>query len=142
NGYWLTGDVARRDAEGRFYHLDRTVDVIDTAAGPVYSLPLEEVLIADCADLVADCSVVGVPAATGAGQAPVAVVRLQDDAAGTTGEVLAERANKALADAGLAALAAVRIATAPGDFPLGPTGKVLKRELRTRLAGILESRAR
>lgn len=137
NGYWLTGDVARRDAEGRFYHLDRTVDVIDTATGPVYSLPIEEVLIADCADLVADCSVVGVPAASGVGQSPVAVVRLQSDAVGTTGEALAERANKALADAGLATLAAVRIAVEPGDFPLGPTGKVLKRELRTRLAGIL-----
>ena len=39
NGWWLTGDLARRDAEGRFYHLDRTVDVIDTETGPVYSLP-------------------------------------------------------------------------------------------------------
>ena len=137
NGYWLTGDVARRDEEGRFYHLDRTVDVIDTAAGPVYSLPIEEVLLADCADLVWDCSVVGVPAADGVGQAPVAVVRLQEEAAGTTGDAVRERANKALADAGLAQLAAVRVAVDEGEFPLGPTGKVLKRELRARLAGVL-----
>ncbi|MEV0644004.1 class I adenylate-forming enzyme family protein [Phytomonospora sp. NPDC050363] len=142
NGYWLTGDVARRETDGRFYHLDRTVDVIDTSAGPVYSLLLEEILLADCAELVADCSVVGVPAAGGVGQAPVAVVRLQAEAAGTSGEAVAERANKALADAGLATLAAVRVAVEPGDFPLGPTGKVLKRELRTRLAGILEDAGR
>ncbi|NUR29251.1 MAG: acyl--CoA ligase, partial [Catenulispora sp.] len=45
NGFWLTGDVARRDAEGNFYHLDRTVDVIDSLDGPVYSLELEEVLL-------------------------------------------------------------------------------------------------
>jgi acyl-coenzyme A synthetase/AMP-(fatty) acid ligase len=132
NGYWLTGDVARRDGEGNFYHLDRTVDVIDTAAGPVYSLPIEEVLLADCADLVQDCSVVGVPGAAGEGQRPIAVVRPQAEAAGVTGEEVREKANKALADAGLTPLAAVIIARTGEDFPLGPTGKVLKRELRTR----------
>jgi acyl-CoA synthetase (AMP-forming)/AMP-acid ligase II len=133
-GYWLTGDVARRDADGVFYHLDRTVDVIDTAAGPVYSLPIEEVLLADCAALIQDCSVVGVPGAPGEGQRPVAVVRLQADAADSSAEDVREAANKALAQAGLAALAAVSIARTPADFPLGPTGKVLKRELRTRFA--------
>ncbi|WP_037603597.1 class I adenylate-forming enzyme family protein [Streptacidiphilus rugosus] len=136
-GYWLTGDVARRDAEGRFYHLDRTVDVIDTLAGPVYSLPIEEVLLADCAELVQDCSVVGVPGAPGEGQRPIAVVRLQADAARCTAEEVQEAANKALAEAGLATLAAVSVARTPEEFPLGPTGKVLKRELRTRFATLL-----
>ncbi|MFF2658900.1 class I adenylate-forming enzyme family protein [Kitasatospora sp. NPDC058032] len=133
-GYWLTGDVARRDAEGRFYHLDRTVDVIDTAVGPVYSLPIEEVLLADCAELVRDCSVVGVPGAAGEGQRPIAVVQLQQEAESATDPEVLEAANKALAGAGLAALAAVRIARTASEFPLGPTGKVLKRELRTRFA--------
>ncbi|MER5351708.1 class I adenylate-forming enzyme family protein [Kitasatospora sp. NPDC002551] len=133
-GYWLTGDVARRDAEGRFYHLDRTVDVIDTAAGPVYSLPIEEVLLADCAELVRDCSVVGVPGAAGEVQRPIAVVQVQQEAAQATEDDVLEAANKALAETGLAALAAVRIARTPEEFPLGPTGKVLKRELRTRFA--------
>ncbi|MET8701330.1 class I adenylate-forming enzyme family protein [Kitasatospora sp. NPDC004723] len=133
-GYWLTGDVARRDTEGRFYHLDRTVDVIDTAVGPVYSLPIEEVLLADCAELVRDCSVVGVPGAAGEGQRPIAVVQLQQEAESATDPEVLEAANKALAGAGLAALAAVRIARTASEFPLGPTGKVLKRELRTRFA--------
>ena len=62
-GYWLTGDVVRKDPEGRFYHLDRTVDVIDTATGPIYSLPMEEVLLADCSDWIVDCAIVGVPSA-------------------------------------------------------------------------------
>ncbi|MFF0574330.1 class I adenylate-forming enzyme family protein [Streptosporangium saharense] len=137
NGYWLTGDVARRDGEGNFYHLDRTVDVIDTARGPVYSLPIEEVLIADCADLVQDCSVVGVPGRPGEGQRPVAVVLPQAEAAGVTDDEALERANKALADAGLTTLAAVVVARDEADLPLGPTGKVLKRELRTRHATLL-----
>jgi acyl-coenzyme A synthetase/AMP-(fatty) acid ligase len=137
NGYWLTGDVARRDASGKFYHLDRTVDVIDTAAGPVYSLPIEEVLLADCADVVRDCSVVGVPGA-GGGQVPIAVVQLQHGATDATDDDVRDQANKALADAGLSTLAAVRIVREPADFPLGPTGKVLKRELRTRFSTLFQ----
>ena len=139
NGYWLTGDVARRDREGNFYHLDRTVDVIDTRSGPVYSLPIEEVLLADCGDVVQDCSVIGIPAAEG-GQTPVAVVRLQAGAGDWTAEAILERANKELAGVGLAGLSAVVVATEPDDFPLGPTGKVLKRELRTRHASLLAGR--
>src|SRR5262249_1605101 len=79
NGFWLTGDVARRDSDGNYHHLDRTFDVIDTVDGPVYSLELEEVLIADCADVVRDCTVIGVPG-PGGGQRPIAVVQLQADA--------------------------------------------------------------
>jgi len=139
NGYWLTGDVARQDGDGNFYHLDRTVDVIDTVTGSVYSLPIEEVLLADCGDVVQDCSVIGIPA-PGGGQAPVAVVRLQAGAAEWTAEAVLEKANKELAGAGLATLAAVVVATEPDDYPLGPTGKVLKRELRTRLSSLLAER--
>lgn len=134
DGFWLTGDVARKDADGNFYHLDRTVDVVDTATGPVYSLPIEEVLLADCAEVVQDCSVVGVPGPAGEAQVPIAVVRLQADADGWTEEAILDKANKELARAGLVPLAAVHIVRTPRDFPLGPTGKVLKRELRTRYA--------
>jgi acyl-coenzyme A synthetase/AMP-(fatty) acid ligase len=134
NGFWLTGDVARREPDGTFYHLDRTVDVIDTDAGPVYSLPIEEVLLADCDEIVQDCAVVGVP--DGTGLVPVAVVRPQAEATAWSEEAILERANQELAAAGLARLAAVRVARSAEDFPLGPTGKVLKRELRTRHAGM------
>lgn len=136
NGFWLTGDLARRDDEGNFYHLDRTVDVVDTADGPAYSLEIEEVLLADCAEHVRDCSVVGVPDAAGAGQRLIGVVQLQAGADVTEEELLAH-ANTELARAGLHDLAAIVIARTPEDFPLGPTGKVLKRELRTRHAGLL-----
>jgi len=139
NGFWLTGDVARRDGEGNFYHLDRTVDIIDTADGPVYSLPVEEVLLADCADVVRDCAVVGVPGPAGDGQRPIAVVQLQSDASDWTAEAVLEKANKELAAVGLAPLASVSIARTPQDYPLGPTGKVLKRELRTTFATLFTS---
>jgi acyl-CoA synthetase (AMP-forming)/AMP-acid ligase II len=134
--YWLTGDVARRDSEGNFYHLDRTVDVIDTLSGPVYSLPVEEVLLADCDDVVRDCAVVGLPGPDG-GQRPIAVVQLQADATDWTAEKVREAANQALVETGLATLDAVIIARTPEDYPIGPTGKALKRELRTRHATLL-----
>jgi 3-aminoavenalumate diazotase len=137
SGWWLTGDVARKDAEGNFYHLDRTVDVIDTVSGPVYSLQLEEVLLADCTDIIRDGVVIGVPAGGGLGQEPMAIVQLQQGAEEWSAEAILERANKELADKGLHPLAAVSIAVTEQDYPLGPTGKVLKRELRTKFAAHL-----
>lgn len=139
NGYWLTGDVVRKDADGNFYHLDRTVDVIDTLQGPVYSLPMEEVLLADCAELVIDCAVVGVPAADGRGQAPVAVLRLQPGVNAPPRAQLLALLNAELKAASLTPLAAVVIAQSAQEFPTGVTGKVLKRELRTRLSRLLQA---
>nr|BFD88179.1 hypothetical protein StreXyl84_75800 [Streptomyces sp. Xyl84] len=136
-GYWLTGDVAVRRPDGRFYHLDRTADVIHTAGGPVHSLPLEEVLIADLADVVQDCAVIGVPAPSGEGQLPLAVVRLQADSPLSDPAGIREAANRELTAAGLHPLAAVSVARGGDDYPTGPTGKVLKRELRTRHASAL-----
>jgi acyl-coenzyme A synthetase/AMP-(fatty) acid ligase len=139
-GYWLTGDVVRRDSEGRFYHLDRTVDVMETSTGPVYSLPIEEVLLADCAGLVQDCAVIGVPSADGA--RPVAAVRLQKSVQEPSSAALLERLNQALTTAQLTPLAGVIIVRNNADYPTGVTGKVLKRTLRTRLAGFLNETAR
>ncbi len=138
SGYWLTGDVARRDADGRFYHLDRTVDVIDGPFGAVYSLPIEEVLLADFAEIVLDCSVVGVPGHNGFGQRPIAIIRPQPDATIPTEDQLLTLFNERLSKSGLEQLAAMQVARRPADFPVGVTGKVLKRELRTRFATLLK----
>jgi acyl-coenzyme A synthetase/AMP-(fatty) acid ligase len=140
SGYWLTGDIARRDSEGRFYHLDRTVDVIDTLTGPVYSLPIEEILLADCAELINDCAVVGVPA-PGGGQRPVANVKLQPGVKEPSTSELLAHMNSVLTAAKATTLAAVVVARTPEDYPSGVTGKALKREMRTRLATLLTSGA-
>lgn len=140
SGYWLTGDIARRDSEGRFYHLDRTVDVIDTLSGPVYSLPIEEVLLADCAELIVDCAVIGVPSPRG-GQLPVANIKLQPGLKEPTLAQLLEHLNGVLRAAKLTELAAVNIARSAEDYPSGVTGKALKREMRTRFATLLTGAA-
>jgi acyl-coenzyme A synthetase/AMP-(fatty) acid ligase len=127
-GYFLTGDVVRR-VGGTWYHLDRTPDVITTARGPVYSLPVEEVVLMETQAL--DAAVVGVddPAAEGCAT-PVAVV-LFKDAPRSAEEVLA-RCNTALARRGMTRLAAVVVAADRDELPVGVTGKVLKRVLRER----------
>ncbi|NEE52627.1 acetyl-CoA synthetase, partial [Streptomyces sp. SID8455] len=56
-GYWLSGDLVRRSADGEFFHVDRAVDRIRTEAGDGYSALMEEELLLAVEEL-ADCSVV------------------------------------------------------------------------------------
>jgi long-chain acyl-CoA synthetase len=129
NGYFLTGDVVRRDGAGDWYHLDRTPDTIATATGTVYSLPLEEILLLESGAL--DAAVVGVrdPAADEFGL-PIGIVLLEDD--GIDAAELLERCNTRLAARGLDALKAIVVVDDRAGLPVGATGKVLKRVLRER----------
>jgi acyl-coenzyme A synthetase/AMP-(fatty) acid ligase len=129
-GYWLTGDLVYRNDSGEWIHVDRVPDAIKTASGMVYSLVAEELLQDGLPD-VEECSVIGTPAGAGF-QGLLAVVRPRH---GTIVDQvrLRERANELLAAAGMPALIDLAIA-ATSDIPTGPTGKVLKRELRDRYA--------
>jgi acyl-coenzyme A synthetase/AMP-(fatty) acid ligase len=129
-GYFLTGDMVRREPDGTWYHLDRTPDVIRTAAGPVYSLPLEEVVLLETGAFDAAVVAVDDPDTDGC-SLPVAVLLYRDGDALTAEEALA-RCNNALADRGHATLAGLVVATDRGELPVGVTGKVLKRVLRER----------
>ncbi|WFE30117.1 class I adenylate-forming enzyme family protein [Solwaraspora sp. WMMD791] len=136
SGYWLTGDVVYRDETGKFYHLDRVPDVIHTSGGPVYSLPLEEAILVGCPQ-IADCAVVAVRApGPETGDVPFAAVKLAPGAAEP--DDLLATVNSALAARDLPTLRAVAVATDPADFPTGPTGKVLKRQLRQRFSAVLQ----
>lgn len=122
-GYWLTGDIAYRDEDGYFYQVDRAVDVVQTAQGPGYSVQMEELVLNEVAG-VADCTIV-------AGRyrdetVAVAVVTGEDIDA----EKVLFAANQALRAAGKPELTMVEVASANTDFPLGVTGKSLKRYLR------------
>jgi acyl-coenzyme A synthetase/AMP-(fatty) acid ligase len=141
-GYFLTGDIVRRDGEGRFYHLDRTPDVIHSAAGPVHSLPLEEVVLRVTQAL--DAAVVGVddPEAPGK-SAPVAVVLFRDGDEGTgrSFDDLLAAVNAELGRKGLPLLRGLLVAADREGLPVGVTGKVLKRQLRERHRDLLHERA-
>ncbi|MBI3688218.1 MAG: acyl--CoA ligase [Actinobacteria bacterium] len=126
-GYWLTGDMALRDENGDHYLVDRAADAIPTSSGMGYSVAMEEVLLASLAQ-VSDCAVVA--GRYGEEVVPVAVVTTH------TGDVdaglLMAGANDALRAAGHPELALLEVARTEQDFPLGVTGKVLKRQLRER----------
>lgn len=128
-GYFLTGDVVRRDADGTWYHLDRTPDAIHTVAGPAYSLPLEEVVLNETGAFDAAVVAVDDPYADGWSR-PVAVVLFKSG--GPTPQDVLARCNRVLAHAGMTQLAAAVVAENRAGLPVGVTGKVLKRVLRER----------
>ncbi|MDQ7803469.1 class I adenylate-forming enzyme family protein [Amycolatopsis sp. A133] len=132
NGYWLSGDLAYRDEARRFYHVDRAADAIRTDAGPVYSVLTEEILVAHLPQ-VADCTVV---AAERDGRVEaVALMQLRaGHTAGHTADSLLAAANDVLSGLGKPPLVGVEVVGAGAVIPVGVTGKVLKRRLRSRYA--------
>ncbi len=131
NGYYLTGDLVRRDAQGRYFHLDRAADAVIADDGtPFYTALSEERIQAACPD-VADCTVV-INKIEGE---VVTDVLLELD---PSYEVdLAELTGRIHAALGPVTAATVRRVTAPdaAELPRGATGKVRKALLRARDGG-------
>jgi 3-aminoavenalumate diazotase len=123
DGWWRTGDVVRRDRWGRIYQLDREVDVIHTADGPVYSLEVEEEVLKCPA--VGDVAVIGADDGTGH-SVPIAVCSLRDGVQVRPADILADLNTRLPAGARLRKV----IVLPAAEMPYGVTGKVLKRRLR------------
>ncbi|MFJ6748332.1 MULTISPECIES: AMP-binding protein [unclassified Streptomyces] len=130
-GYWLPGDMAYRDAEGDFFLVDRAADAIETEQGTGYSVFMEEVILSDVPS-TGDVAVVA--GRRGGRTVPVAVVTVEEGAAAA--DKLLRQANDALAAAGHPPLGMLEIARSDADFPVGVTGKVLKRQLREKYADL------
>jgi acyl-coenzyme A synthetase/AMP-(fatty) acid ligase len=136
-GYWLTGDLVYQDASGNYFVVDRTKDAIETDEGTGYSVLMEEVLLSEIGS-ISDCAVVA--GRVGEQIVPVAVVISRDPSADAEG--LLAIANSVLAKTGdHPRIAVLDIALTPEDFPVGVTGKVLKRELRERYSDLASSLA-
>ncbi|MGH3673927.1 MAG: class I adenylate-forming enzyme family protein [Pseudonocardiaceae bacterium] len=138
-GYFLTGDVVRRDEDGNFYHLDRTPDVITTIGGPVYSLPIEEVVLTVTGALDAAVIAVDDPEHPSTAR-PIAVVLFKDLAPSPVHELLT-RCNAELDRAQLTPIRALVMVVDRSELPVGVTGKVLKRVLRERYHDLLREHA-
>jgi len=113
---------------------DRTKDATETAEGTGYSVLMEEVLLSEIS-AITDCAVVA--GRHGDEIVPVAVV-ITDDSPAEAPRLLTE-ANDVLEKAGHPRIAVLDVAVTPDDFPVGVTGKVLKRELRDRYRDLGES---
>lgn len=125
-GYWLTGDLAYRDEEGRFYHVDRTSDSITTRRGTIYSCQFEEFVLRHVPEVV-DCFLVTSGGTDGAPQHLVLTVELPT--ADTEPQELHERINSALREARFPPVD--RLVVKEPDEHVGITGKALKRTMRS-----------
>jgi len=118
-GWFHTGDLARRDADGFYFIVDRVKDLIIRNGFNVYPREVEEVLYAHPA--VAEAAVVGVPDPL-RGEEVGALVQLREGAEATEEEL------RDFVAARIAAFKYPRVIRF-GPVPKGPTGKILKREI-------------
>ena len=120
-GWFHTGDLAHADDDGYLFIVDRKKDLVIRGGYNVYPREVEEVLFEHPA--VAEAAVIGKPDAK-LGEEVVAVVALKAGASTTPEEVrdwCRER---------LAAYKYPREVRIVEALPKGPTGKILKKELR------------
>ncbi|WP_028660041.1 long-chain-fatty-acid--CoA ligase [Nocardioides insulae] len=120
DGWFRTGDLARRDADGFYYIVDRAKDLIIRGGFNVYPREIEEVLMAHPA--VSLAAVVGVPHQSHGEEIKAYVIR-HDDAD------LTEEALVAWAKEQMAAYKYPRQVEYVDSLPMTSTGKILKREL-------------
>jgi len=120
-GWFRTGDIATRDDEGYYFIVDRKKDMILRGGFNVYPREIEEVLYGHPA--VAEAAVIGVPHASH-GEEVKAIVALKPGQHATADEI------KAYCKERLASFKYPRTIEFRDKLPKGPTGKILKRELR------------
>jgi long-chain acyl-CoA synthetase len=122
NGWLYSGDIAVKDADGFYFIVDRTKDMIVRGGYKVYPREIEELLITH--EAVSLVAVIGIPHQE-LGEEIKACIVLKE--------------NTAIAEADLIAWIKERVATYKyprhieflASLPMSATGKILKKELRT-----------
>jgi long-chain acyl-CoA synthetase len=120
-GWFHTGDLAYVDDDGFLFIVDRKKDLIIRGGFNVYPLEIEDVLYEHPA--VAEAAVIGRPDER-LGEEVVAVVALKE------GETVTEEELVAYCKERVAAYKYPREVRFLDELPKGPTGKILKKELR------------
>ncbi|WP_182907898.1 long-chain fatty acid--CoA ligase [Microbispora sp. H13382] len=121
DGWFRTGDVARRDEDGYYFIVDRAKDMIIRGGFNVYPREIEEVLMTHPA--VSLAAVVGVAHDSHGEEIKAYVIR--KPGATTTEEELVAWCRETMA-----AYKYPRIVEFRESLPMTATGKILKRELR------------
>ena len=126
-GGWLhTGDLARKDAEGFLYIVDRKKDMIISGAENIYPREIEEVLYTH--SKILEAAVIGVPDAVW-GEAVKAVVVLKPGEKMTAAEVID------FCKVNLASYKKPRSVDFVPELPKTTSGKIAKMILRERYRG-------
>lgn len=121
NGWLHTGDVGYRDTEGFFYLVDRKNDMIIRAGENIYPREIDEVLYNHPA--VQDAATIGIPDNLYGEEVRSYVVRKNGSA--VSEQELMDHCRSHLAD-----YKSPKSIVFLDEIPKGPTGKLLKRELR------------
>jgi long-chain acyl-CoA synthetase len=123
NGWFRTGDLARRDADGFYFIVDRAKDLIIRGGFNVYPREVEEVLVTHPA--VSLAAVVGVPHDSHGEEIKAFVIP-------TEGATIDPDQLVAWCREQMASYKYPRIIELVPSLPMTATGKILKRELSTR----------
>ena len=125
DGWFHSGDVGIRDADGFYYVVDRIKDMVITGGENVYPTEVENVLYSHPA--VRDAAVVGLPDPKW-GESVTAVVVTHP------GQSLSLEELRAFASERLARYKVPQRLVIVDELPRNPTGKVLKNQLRDALS--------
>ncbi|MFI7063246.1 long-chain fatty acid--CoA ligase [Kribbella sp. NPDC050124] len=125
HGWHHTGDIGYLDADNYLYIVDRAKDMIITGGFNVYSTEVEQAVLAHAA--VQDCAVIGRPDDKW-GERVVAVVQPQAGGDVDPGELIA------FVKARIGSVKAPKEVLVWPDLPRSKVGKVLKSEIKERLA--------
>ncbi len=125
NGWFHTGDIGYRDADGFYYIVDRKSDMIIRGGENIYPREIDEVLYGHPA--VAAAATIGVPDVL-YGEEVAAFIVLKDGVSCDADELI-DFCRRRLAD--FKCPKSIRIVD---EIPKGPTGKLLKRELAKEFA--------
>lgn len=120
-GWFHTGDLAYADEDGYLFIVDRKKDMLIRGGYNVYPREVEEVLFAHPA--VAEAAVIGKPDAR-VGEEVLAYVVAKPGAEADPDDIIAYARDR------LAAYKYPREVRVVAELPKGPTGKILKRELK------------
>jgi long-chain acyl-CoA synthetase len=121
DGWFRTGDIGRVDADGYFFIVDRKKELVIRGGYNVYPREVEEVLY-EHPD-VREAAVIGIPH-DDLGEEVGAAVALKDGAATDVGEL------RQFVKDRVAAYKYPRHVWLVDELPKGPTGKILRREIR------------
>lgn len=124
-GWFSAGDMAQADEEGFLYIVDRKKDLIISGGENVYPTEVEDLLCRHPA--IEEVGVIGMPHEVW-GEQVCAVVRLRPGCSLQLGE-LRQWAKSQMAD-----FKCPRALEVWPELPKGPTGKLLRRQIRSRLA--------
>jgi acetyl-CoA synthetase len=131
-GFYLTGDLARRDADGYYWFVGRADDVIKSSGHLIGPFEVESALLEH--EAVAEAGVIGKPDPV-AGEVVKAFVALK---AGFTADEELRRSILARARTRLGAVVAPKEITFVPSVPKTRSGKIMRRLLKARELGLPE----